>query len=58
MGKAALYGVYNPLYNKAFVSIGMFVKEQNTIVSGDTPEFAVDSIERWLTNQAFKHKLS
>ncbi len=54
LGKAALYGVYNPLHNKAFVSIGMFVKEKNTIISGDTPEFAVDSIERWLINDGVK----
>ena len=54
LGKAALFGVYSPLHNKAFVSIGMFVKEKNIIVSGDTPEFAVDSIERWLTNEGLK----
>jgi DDE family transposase len=54
LGKAALYGVYNPMQNKAFVSIGMFVKEKKTIVSGDTPEFAVDSIERWLINEGLK----
>ena len=54
LGKAALYGVYDPLHNKAFVSIGMFVKEKNTIVSGDTPEFAVDSIERWLLTDGAK----
>lgn len=54
LGKAALYGVYEPFQNTAFVSIGMFVKEGNTIISGDTPEFAVDSIERWLINKGFK----
>jgi hypothetical protein len=54
LGKAALYGVFNPTNNKAFVSIGMFVKENNKIVSGDTPEFAVDSIERWLINDGLK----
>jgi hypothetical protein len=54
LGKAALYGVFNPINNKAFVSIGMFVKENNKIVSGDTPEFAVDSIERWLINDGIK----
>ena len=54
LGKAALYGVYDPLQNKAFVSIGMFVKEKKSIVSGDTPEFAVDSIERWLINVGVK----
>lgn len=54
LGKAALYGVYNPIHNKAFVSIGMFVKEKNTIVSGDTPQFAVESIDRWLINVGVK----
>ncbi|MEA2077783.1 MAG: ISAzo13 family transposase [Candidatus Marinimicrobia bacterium] len=54
LGKAALYGVYDPFINKAFVSIGMFVKEKKLIVSGDTPEFAVDSIERWLVNVGVK----
>jgi len=54
LGKAALYGVYNQPHNRAFVSIGMFLKENNTIVSGDTPEFAVDSIERWLINDGAK----
>jgi len=46
-GKAALYGVYDQKENKGFVSIGMFLKEGKTISSGDTPEFAVESIERW-----------
>ncbi len=46
--------VYDSFQNYAFVSIGMFVKEKNTIISGDTPEFAVESIERWLINKGFK----
>ncbi len=46
-GKAALYGVYDQKENKGFVSIGMFLKEGRSISSGDTPEFAVESIERW-----------
>ena len=46
-GKAALYGVYDQKENKGFVSIGMFLKEGKNISSGDTPEFAVESIERW-----------
>ena len=46
-GKAALYGVYDQKENNGFVSIGMFLKEGNSISSGDTPEFAVESIERW-----------
>ena len=53
-GKAALYGVYDQMENKGFVSIGMFVKEGNTITSGDTPEFAVESIERWWRYQGSK----
>lgn len=47
LGKAALYGVYDPEENKGFVSIGMFVRDGNRIESGDTPEFAVESVERW-----------
>jgi Rhodopirellula transposase DDE domain len=54
LGKAALYGVHDSVQNEAFVSIGMFVKEKKTITSGDTPEFAVDSIERWLINKGTK----
>lgn len=53
-GKAALYGVYDQQKNKGFVSIGMFVKEGKTISSGDTPEFAVESIERWWRYQGSK----
>ena len=53
-GKAALYGVYDQKENKGFVSIGMFVKEGKTISSGDTPEFAVESIERWWCYQGSK----
>ncbi len=45
-GIAALYGVYDQQKNKGFVSIGMFRKEGKKILSGDTPEFAVESIER------------
>ena len=54
LGKAALYGVYDQAQNSAFVSIGMFLKKGTTITSGDTPEFAVESIERWLVNEAMK----
>ncbi len=54
LGKAALYGVYDSTENKAFVSIGMMVKEKKLIISGDTPEFAVESIERWLINEGIK----
>ncbi len=50
-GKAALYGVYDQQKNKGFVSIGMFLKKEKQIISGDTPEFAVESIERWWINE-------
>ena len=50
LGKAALYGVYDKENNRAFVSIGMFLKDGNKLTSGDTPEFAVESIERWWIN--------
>ena len=49
-GIAALYGVYDYDKNRGFVSIGMFLKEGRTILSGDTPEFAVESIEKWWIN--------
>ncbi len=51
LGKAALYGVYDQERNRGFVSIGMFVREGSKIRSGDTPEFAVESIERWWINE-------
>ena len=47
LGKAAIYGIYDIIQNKGFVSIGMFLRKGTTITSGDTPEFAVESIERW-----------
>jgi len=53
-GIAALYGVYDQQENKGFVSIGMFLKEGRTILSGDTPEFAVESIERWWINDGIE----
>lgn len=47
IGKAALYGIYDPQLNLGFVSVGRFLKEGNSFSSSDTPEFAVESIERW-----------
>ena len=49
LGKAALYGVFDLVRNRAFVSIGQFLREGNTLTSSDTPEFAVESIGRWRT---------
>jgi len=54
IGKAALYSVYNENENYGFVSIGKFLKEGNIITSSDTPEFAVESIERWWINKGIK----
>jgi hypothetical protein len=54
IGKAALYGIYDPLKNRGFVSIGMFLREGKTFSSSDTPEFAVESIERWWLNEGMK----
>ncbi len=53
-GIAALYGVYDYDKNNGFVSIGMFLKEGGTISSSDTPEFAVESIEKWWINDGVK----
>lgn len=54
LGKAALYGVYDDVKNIGYVSVGMFLKEGSTISSSDTPEFAVESIERWWCNEGKK----
>lgn len=54
IGKAALYGVFDDKENSGFVSIGMFLKEGKSFTSGDTPEFAVESIERWWLHEGVK----
>ena len=54
LGKAALYGVYDQAQNRGFVSIAMFLKKGAKITSGDTPLFAVESIERWLVHEGLK----
>ena len=54
LGKAALYGIYDQYKNRGFVSIGMFLKEGKSFSSSDTPEFAVESIERWWLNEGIK----
>lgn len=54
LGKAALYGIYDEKKNRGFVSIGMFLKEGNRLSSSDTPEFAVESIERWWINEGIQ----
>ena len=54
LGKAALYGIYDQFKNKGFVSIGMFLKEGKSFSSSDTPEFAVESIERWWLNEGMQ----
>jgi hypothetical protein len=54
LGKAALYGVYDPERNEGFVSIGMFLRDGARITSGDTPEFAVESIDRWWTGEGLR----
>ena len=54
IGKAALYGIFDEKQNNAFVSIGMFLKEGKSFTSSDTPEFAVESIERWWIHEGVK----
>jgi len=54
LGKAALYGIYDSSKNTGFVSVGMFLKEGKSFSSSDTPEFAVDSIERWWRKEGIK----
>jgi hypothetical membrane protein len=47
IGKAALYGIYDEKENHVFVSIGMFLNSVQSFTSSDTPDIAVESIERW-----------
>ena len=54
IGKAALYGIFDEKENNAFVSIGMFLKQGKSFTSSDTPEFAVESIERWWIHEGVK----
>jgi hypothetical protein len=54
IGKAALYGIYDEQKNSGFVSIGMFLREGKSFSSSDTPEFAVESFERWWLNEGVK----
>jgi len=54
LGKAALYGVFDLANNRAFVSIGQFLRDGSRLTSSDTPKFAVESIERWKTYEG-KH---
>lgn len=54
IGKAALYGIYDEQRNSGFVSIGMFLREGKSFSSSDTPEFAVESFERWWLNEGAK----
>ena len=54
IGKAVLYGVYDEKGNNGFVSIGMFLKQGKSFTSSDTPEFAVESIERWWVHEGVK----
>ncbi len=52
-GKAAPYGIYEPSRNKGYVIVGKILKEgnKNSFLSADTPEFAVNSIEKWWVNK-------
>ena len=54
LGKAALYGVYDQAKNIGYVSVGRFLLEGRSLSSSDTPEFAVESIERWWRNEGMK----
>jgi len=51
LGKAAPYGIYDFLKNSGLVCLGKFPKVKNEILSGDTPEFAVECLETWWVTQ-------
>jgi arginine repressor len=54
LGIAAPYGVYDQQKNAGFVSVGIFPKKNNRIISGDTPEFAAECVERWWINEGIR----
>ncbi|PKM78967.1 MAG: ISAzo13 family transposase [Firmicutes bacterium HGW-Firmicutes-13] len=45
-GKAVPYGAYDPTRNEGFVNVG---------ISGDTAEFAIESIRQWWKHLGLKH---
>jgi hypothetical protein len=50
-GKALPYGIYDQGRNEGFVFVGRALWDGKKFCSSDTPEFAVDSIDRWLKNK-------
>ena len=56
LGKAGPYGIYDLINNEAFVVVGQFLLDEKKqhILSGDTPEFDVESIENWYLNRGSK----
>jgi hypothetical protein len=47
LGKAAPYGIYDIINNNGHVYVGKHSLVDKKILSGDTPEFAVECIEKW-----------
>ncbi len=59
LGKANPYGIYDVLKNVGFVVIGKSLRVKSELLSADTPEFAVESLEQWwitVGQKAYKEK--
>lgn len=59
LGKANPYGIYDVLNNLGFVVIGKSLRIKSELLSADTPEFAVESLEQWwitIGQKAYKKK--
>lgn len=54
IGKANPYGLYDVTQKTGFVCIGKSLLLNNKLLSGDTPEFAVESLEQWWTTIGYK----
>ncbi len=50
IGKAGIYGIFDESFNQGFVCVGQQLWEGKKFNSGNTPEFAVESIKKWWEN--------
>lgn len=54
LGKAALYGIYNEQLNEGSVYVGQQLWDGRSFTSSNTPEFAVECIEKWWKQEGVK----
>jgi len=54
VGKAMPYGIFDGRFNEGNVYVGQQLWDGKRFTSADTPEFAVESIEKWWETQGLK----